>query len=87
MDSPPLRPRNGDRLPQLTLKSGPCVSALAGHPTSGSNPLQMVKLFFYLRSVSGALRTLGPGSLHPWHRPEQGLGMPDPPEFLTTWHF
>ena len=48
------------------------AAAPSGYPSLGSGPLQILKLFFYLKSIFGALRELRPSSLHPWHYPEQG---------------
>lgn len=55
--------------------SNVCVTptvAPSGYPSSGSGPLQILKLFFHLKSIFGALQELRPNSLHPWHYPEQG---------------
>ena len=52
-----------------------CVTptvAPSGYPSSGSGPLQILKLCFHLKSIFGALQELRPNSLHPWHYPEQG---------------
>ena len=91
MDSPPLQPRNGECLPQLTLKcdlrvcdphSGPVwLPQLGVRPPADPKAVLLFEEYFW--STAGAEAKF-PASLA---LPRAGFWMPDAPEFSMTWHF